>query len=69
MACTEVIILFTKSRDAADEALRELKRLNREGWIDLTCYALRRCGRKERAARSRDQREGGDDRTGGCRRG
>ena len=40
MACTEVIALITKSRDAAYEALRELKRLNREGWIDMTCHVL-----------------------------
>jgi uncharacterized membrane protein len=40
MACTEVIALITKSRDAAYEALRELKRLNREGWIDVTCHVL-----------------------------
>ena len=40
MACIEIIVLVTNSRDAASAALRELKRLNREGWIDLTCYAL-----------------------------
>src|SRR6185369_9561657 len=40
MACTEVIALITKSRDAAYEALKELKRLNREGWIDMTCHVL-----------------------------
>jgi uncharacterized membrane protein len=40
MACTEVIGLITKSREAAYEALRELKRLNHEGWIDMTCHVL-----------------------------
>jgi uncharacterized membrane protein len=40
MACTEVIALLTKSRDTAYEALRELKRLNRDGWIDMTCHVL-----------------------------
>ncbi len=40
MACIEIVILITDSRDAANGALRELKRLNREGWIDLTSYAL-----------------------------
>jgi uncharacterized membrane protein len=40
MSCTEVIILLAKSGDAAHDALSELKRLQREGWIDLTCYAL-----------------------------
>ncbi len=40
MAGIEIIILVTNSRDAASGALRELKRLNREGWIDLTAYAL-----------------------------
>ncbi len=40
MACIEIIVLVTNSRDAASGALRELKRLNREGWIDLTCYTL-----------------------------
>jgi hypothetical protein len=40
MACIEIVILITDSRDAASGALRELKRLNRDGWIDVTCYAL-----------------------------
>ena len=40
MACIEIVILVTNSRDAASGALRELRRLNREGWIDLTSYAL-----------------------------
>jgi len=40
MACTEVIALITKSREATYEALKELKRLNREGWIDMTCHVL-----------------------------
>ena len=40
MACTEVTALITKSREAAYEALRELKRLNREGWIDIACHVL-----------------------------
>jgi hypothetical protein len=40
MPGTETIILITKSRYAAHDALRELKRLHREGWIDLTCYTL-----------------------------
>jgi uncharacterized membrane protein len=40
MACIELVILITDSRDAASGALRELKRLNREGWIDLASYAL-----------------------------
>jgi len=40
MACTEIVILTTKSRDSAGDALRELKRLDREGWVDLVCYAL-----------------------------
>ena len=51
MACTEVIALITKSRDAAHEALRELKRLNREGWIDMTCHVLLDAGREERTSR------------------
>jgi hypothetical protein len=40
VAGSEIIILFAKSRDSAREALRELKRLQREGWIELTCHAL-----------------------------
>jgi hypothetical protein len=40
MAGTEIVIVVSKSRDAAKDALRELKRLDREGWIDVTCYAL-----------------------------
>ena len=40
MAGTEIVMLTTKSRDAANDALRELKRLDREGWVDVTCYAL-----------------------------
>jgi phage shock protein A len=40
MAYTEIVILSTKSRDAARDALRELKRLHRDGWVDITCYAL-----------------------------
>ena len=40
MAGSEIIILFAKSHDSAGDALRELKRLHREGWIELTCYAL-----------------------------
>jgi len=39
MACTEIIILTTDSRDAARDALREVRRLDREGWVDLTGYA------------------------------
>jgi len=40
MAGTEIVILTAQSRDAANDALRELKRLDREGWVDVTCYAL-----------------------------
>lgn len=40
MAGTEIVILTCKSRDAAKDALRELKRLEHEGWVDLTAYAL-----------------------------
>ena len=40
MARLDITILFTKSHDAACDALKEVKRLNREGWIDVTCYAL-----------------------------
>jgi uncharacterized membrane protein len=47
MACTEVIALITKSRDAACDALRELKRLNRDGWIDMTCHVLLDAGAKD----------------------
>ena len=36
----EIIILLAKSHDSAGDALREFKRLHREGWIELTCYAL-----------------------------
>jgi hypothetical protein len=44
MAGTEIVMVVTKSRDAAKDALRELKRLDREGWIDVTCYALAQGG-------------------------
>jgi hypothetical protein len=37
---SEIIILFAKSHDSAGDALPELKWLHREGWIELTCYAL-----------------------------
>jgi uncharacterized membrane protein len=40
MASPEVIALVTKARDEAYDALRELKRLNREGWIDMTCHVF-----------------------------
>uniref|UniRef100_Q021L4 Uncharacterized protein n=1 Tax=Solibacter usitatus (strain Ellin6076) TaxID=234267 RepID=Q021L4_SOLUE len=40
MAGTEIVMVTAKSRDAAKDALRELKRLDREGWVDITCYAL-----------------------------
>jgi hypothetical protein len=40
MAGTEIVIVNAKSRDWAKDALRELKRLDREGWVDVTCYAL-----------------------------
>ncbi len=36
----EMVVLVTEARDNAHEALRELKRLDRAGWIDLTYYAL-----------------------------
>src|SRR5258708_39888051 len=63
MACIEIIILVTNSRDAASGALRELKRLNREGWIDLTCYALvdedEECGPRVREISDRAETIGG----------
>jgi hypothetical protein len=40
MASVEFVILTTPSRHAAREALRELKRLDHEGWIDLVAYEL-----------------------------
>ncbi len=40
MPYNEIVILLAKSREAAAESLRELKRLDREGWVDLTWYAL-----------------------------
>src|SRR5262249_14618708 len=37
---TQTIILIAESQNDAHEALKELKRLVRTGWIDLTYYAL-----------------------------
>jgi hypothetical protein len=36
----EMVVLITGSRDEADRALDEIKRLERGGWIELTDYAL-----------------------------
>ena len=66
MACTEVIALLTKSQDAAYEALRELKRLNREGWIEMTCHVLLDGGAKSGVRVPETSEKSGDDRTGGC---
>ena len=36
----ELLTLITDVPDRASDALEELKRLQRAGWIDVTCYAL-----------------------------
>jgi hypothetical protein len=40
MEAVEMIALIPETPDDAHQALRELKRLERAGWIDLTYYAL-----------------------------
>jgi uncharacterized membrane protein len=65
MDSAEMIFLITSSRNTAHEALKELKLLDRAGWIDLTYYAL---ASKDRRGRVRIHESSDPAETVGSRR-